>query len=175
MLKFDANLTMLFNEVTFPERFACAAKAGFKGVEFLFPYEWQKEALAEKLEKHGLEQVLFNLPAGNWAGGERGIACLPDRVGEFQDGVGKAIDYAKVLKCSRVNCITGITPKNSSADKVHQTLVNNLLFAATKLEKAGIRFLVEPINNVDFAGFHLARTKDALQLFKEVNHNNLWL
>lgn len=175
MLKFDANLTMLFNEVAFIERFSHAAKAGFKGVEFLFPYDFPKEALAEKLEKNKLEQVLFNLPAGNWAGGERGIACLPDRVGEFQEGVGKAIDYAKALKCPRVNCLVGMTPNNVPQEKVRQTLVGNLGFAADKLEKAGIRFIVEPINTIDMAGFYLAHTKDASQLIREVNHPNLWL
>ena len=94
MLKFSANLTMLFNEVEFLSRFERAAKAGFKGVEYMFPYEWKKEELAEKLDKYGLEQVLYNLPAGNWSTGERGIACLPQRVGEFQESVGLAIEYA---------------------------------------------------------------------------------
>ena len=95
MLKFNANLTMMFNEVDFPDRFERASGAGFKGIEFLFPYAWDKEKLAEKVGKYGLEMVLHNLPAGDWAGGERGIACLPDRVGEFQEGVGLAIKYAK--------------------------------------------------------------------------------
>lgn len=175
MLKFDANLTMLFNEVPFLERFAHAAKAGFKGIEFLFPYDFPKEVLVEKLAQNKLEQVLFNLPAGNWAGGERGIACLSDRAGEFQEGVGKAIDYARELKCKRVNCLLGFTPENMKPEKARKTLVDNLKFAADKLDKAGIRFLIEPLNNVDFARFYLTRTGDALQLFKEVDHNNLWL
>ncbi len=175
MLKFNANLTMMFNEVDFPDRFERASRAGFKGVEFLFPYAWDKEELAEKLEKYGLEMVLHNLPAGDWPAGERGIACLPDRVGEFQEGVGLAIKYAKVLRCPRLNCITGLTPKEVPAEKVRQTLVDNLRFAATALEKEGITFLVEALNNHDIPGFYLTHTQDVLQLIEEVNHPNLWL
>jgi len=175
MLRFSANLTILFNEVEFLSRFERASKAGFKGVEYLFPYEWEEEELMEELDKHGLEQVLHNLPAGNWSAGERGIACLPQRVGEFQEGVGLAIEYAKALKCPRLNCLVGITPKEVPAEKVHQTLVDNLQFAATALEKEGIRLLVEPLNDRDIPGFYLVHTRDALQLFEEVNHANLWL
>jgi len=175
MLKFSANLTMLFNEVEFLNRFEKAAKAGFKGVEYTFPYEWKKEELAEKLNKYGLKQVLHNLPAGNWSAGERGIACLPQRVGEFQEGVGLAIEYAKALKCPRLNCLVGLTPKEVPAEKIRQTLIDNLRFAATALEKEGIRFLVEPLNNQDIPGFYLVHARDALQLFEEVNHANLWL
>src|SRR4029078_2817008 len=105
MTKLCANLTLLYNEHPFIERFAAAAKAGFKGVEYLFPYEYQKEQLAEELTKHGLVQILHNLPAGDWAKGERGIACHPARVGEFQDGVGKAIEYAGALGCHETQCI----------------------------------------------------------------------
>jgi len=175
MLKFCANLTMMFNEVDFLGRFERASRAGFKGVEYLFPYEWEKQELAEKLDKHGLEQVLHNLPAGNWAAGERGIACLPQRVGEFQDGVGLAIEYAKALRCPRLNCLVGLTPDKVPAEKIRQTLVENLRFAANALEKEGIRLLVEPLNNQDIPGFYLVHTQDALQLLEEVNHANLWL
>lgn len=175
MPKFSANLTMMFNEVDFLERFEQASRAGFKGVEYLFPYEWGKEQLAEELAKHVLEQVLHNLPVGDWLAGERGIACLPERVGEFQDGVGLAIEYAKALRCSRLNCLVGLTPQGIPAEKVQQTLVDNLRFAATALEKEGIRLLVEPLNNQDIPGFYLVHTRDALQLLEEVNHANLWL
>jgi hydroxypyruvate isomerase len=175
MLKFSANLTMMFNEVGFLGRFERASKASFKGVEYLFPYEWEKQKLAEELDKHGLEQVLHNLPAGNWAAGERGIACLPQRVGEFQEGVGLAIEYAKALRCPRLNCLVGLTPDEVSAEKIRQTLVENLRFAATALEKEGIRLLVEPLNNQDIPGFYLVHTQDALQLLEEINHTNLWL
>jgi len=175
MLKFSANLTMLFNEVDFLSRFERAARAGFKGVEYSFPYEWEKERLTEELDKHGLEQVLHNLPPGNWSAGERGLACLPQRVGEFQQGVGLAIEYAKALRCPRLNCLVGITPKEVPAEKIRQTLVDNLKFAATALEKEGIRLLVEPLNDQDIPGFHLVHTRDALRLIEEINHANLWL
>jgi len=175
MLKFSANLTMMFNEVDFTDRFGRAAKAGFKGVEYLFPYGWSKEQLAHELGKHGLEQVLHNLPAGNWQSGERGIACLPGREGEFQEGVGLAIEYAKVLKCYHLNCLVGKAPQGIASGKVRQTLLNNLRFAAVALEKEKIRLLIEPLNNQDIPEFYLVHTQDALQLFKEIGHPNLWL
>ena len=175
MLKFCANLTMLFNEVDFLDRFERAASAGFKGVEYLFPYPWDKGQLAELLDKSALEQVLFNLPAGDWAAGERGLACLPDRIGEFQEGVGLAIEYAKAMRCSHLNCLVGNTPQGAPAEKVHQTLVDNLRFAASALEKENIRLLVEMLNSQDIPGFHLLHTRDTLQLLDEVNRPNLWL
>jgi hydroxypyruvate isomerase len=166
---------MLFGEVDFLERLERASRAGFKGVECQFPYDWGKEALVEKLDKYGLEFVLHNLPAGNFAAGERGIACLPERTGEFQVGVGLAIEYAKALGCSRLNCLVGLTPERVAADKVRRTLVDNLRFAATALEKEGITLLVEALNNRDVPGFYLTHTQEVLQLFEEVNHANLWL
>jgi hydroxypyruvate isomerase len=175
MVKLSANLTMLFNEAAFLDRFERAARAGFKYVEYLFPYEFGKDVLSEKLDRFGLTQVLFNLPAGNWAGGERGIACLPDRIGEFQEGVGRAIEYARALKCPRLNCLVGIPSRNTPAEKTRQTLVNNLRFAAAALEKENIRLITEPLNNTDMPGFYLVHTKDAVELIKEVNHANLRL
>jgi len=166
---------MLFNEFDFPDRFARAARAGFKAVECQFPYQWRKEELAEKLDKHGLEMVLYNMPAGDWGAGELGIACLPDRIGEFQEGVGLAIEYAKALRCPCLNCLAGIPPNEAPAEKVRQTLVDNLRFAAAALEKEGISLLVEALNNHEFPGFYLVYTRDVLQLFEEVNHSNLWL
>jgi hydroxypyruvate isomerase len=166
---------MLFSEVDFPDRFERAARAGFRGVECQFPYQWDKEALAEKLDKHGLEMVLHNLPAGDWNAGDRGIACLPERVGEFQEGVGLAIGYAKALRCPRLNCLAGLTPKDVPTEKVRQTLVNNLRFAAAALEKEGISLLVEALNTRDVPGFYLTNTGEALQLLAEVGHDNLWL
>ncbi len=175
MPKFSANLTWLFNEVNFLDRFERAAKAGFKGVEYLTPYQWKKEELAGKLTKYGLTQVLFNLPVGDWAAGERGIACIPNRVVEFQEGVGLAIEYAKALKCTQISCLAGILPKNVSAEKVRQTLVDNLRFAAAALQKEKIILLVEALNHQDTPGFYLVHTRDVLDLFKEVNHPNLHL
>jgi len=175
MPKFCANLTMLFNEVDFLDRFEKAAKAGFKGVEYLFPYAWKKEQLAEKLGAFGLSQALHNLPAGDWNKGERGIACLPGRETEFQEGVGKAIEYAKALKCPQVNCLAGLTPAGVPADKVRKTLVANLRFAAAALEKEGIRLLVEALNDKDVPGFYLVRTADVLALIQEVGHPNVYV
>jgi hydroxypyruvate isomerase len=175
MPKFAANLTMLFNEVDFLDRFAAAAKAGFRGIEYLFPYAWPKEALAERLAEYELSQVLHNLPAGDWSSGERGIACLPGRESEFQDGVGLAISYARALGCGQVNCLVGNTPAGAPADAVRKTLVDNLRFAARELEQAGIKLLVEPINAYDMPGFHLTRSDEALALFDEVGERNVWL
>ncbi|MBL8453096.1 MAG: TIM barrel protein, partial [Zoogloea sp.] len=116
MPRFAANLSMLFTELPFLERFGAAAAAGFKGVEYLFPYAFKKEDLAAELARHGLVQVLHNLPAGNWEGGERGIACHPDRVAEFRDGVGRAIEYATALGCTQINCLAGIAPAGVSPE-----------------------------------------------------------
>ncbi|MBM4448290.1 MAG: hydroxypyruvate isomerase [Chloroflexi bacterium] len=175
MPKFSANLSMLFTEVGFGDRFERAAKAGFKGVECQFPYELPKEDIAQKLDRYRLQMVLFNIPAGSWAAGERGLACLPGRESEFRAGVGKAIEYAKALKCPRINCLAGLTPKNAPANKVRQTLVSNLKFAADALQKAGITLVVEALNDKDVPGFYLTRTRDALKLFEEVKHPNLFL
>src|ERR1700681_1071401 len=135
MPKFDANLSMLFGEVDFLDRFKAAAKAGFTGVEFLFPYAYKKEQIVEKLQQNRLVQVLHNLPAGNWENGERGIACLPDRVHDFQDGVGKAIEYATALGCKQVNCLVGFAPEGISPLQLHDTVVSNVSFAAVELKK----------------------------------------
>ena len=142
MPKFCANLTMLFNEVDFPDRFERAARAGFEGVEYLFPYPYPPALLADRLDRHRLTQVLFNLPAGDWAQGERGIGCLPERVDEFRAGVGSAIEYARALGCERVNCLAGIAPAGVPADLLRQTFVDNLRFAAQELKNAGIRLLI---------------------------------
>ena len=175
MPKLAANLTMLYNEVDFLDRFDAAAKSGFKGVEYLFPYAYPQEALAEKLDKHGLKQVLHNLPAGDWAKGERGIACHPDRVGEFREGVARAIDYARTLRCPQVNCLAGIAPQGVAPDKVRATFVENLRYAAEQLKAAKIRLLIEPINTFDIPGFYLSRTSQALELIAEVGSDNLYV
>jgi hydroxypyruvate isomerase len=175
MPKFCANLTMLFNEHDFLDRFEAAARAGFKGVEYLFPYPYRKEELAERLGKNGLTQVLHNLPAGDWAAGERGIACIPGRQEEFQEGVGRAIEYAKALGCKQLNCLAGIPPKDATADKVRETFVGNLKFAAARLEEAGIRLLIEPCNTRDIPGFYLNRSRQALDIIREVGSSNLFL
>ena len=173
MPKFCANLTMLFNEVDFMDRFEAAAKAGFKGVEYLFPYDYDKDQLAEKLQAYGLTQALHNLPAGNWGAGERGIAILPDRVGEFQDGVGKAVEYATTLGCKQINCLAGLAPAGITPEKLHETFVSNIKFAAAELEKAGVKLIVEAINTNDMPGFFLNNTRQAVSIIEEVGSGNL--
>ncbi|TFH86053.1 hydroxypyruvate isomerase [Billgrantia azerbaijanica] len=175
MPKFAANLSMLFTEVDFLDRFEAAAKAGFKGVEYLFPYDFEATEIKRRLDDFGLTQVLFNLPAGDWSAGERGIACHPDRVEEFRAGVDRAIEYAKVLGNTQVNCLAGIQPEGVSDDQARQTLVENLRYAAGKLEAAGILLVAEPINTRDIPGFFLTRTEQALALFDEVGSGNLKL
>ena len=175
MPKFAVNLTMLFNELPFLDRFAAAKAAGFSGVEFLFPYDLEKAVLREKLDRYGLSQVLHNLPAGNWAAGERGIAVLPDRVAEFRAGVERAIDYAKALDCRQLNCLVGITPAGVEPERVHRVLVDNLRFAADALAKHNIRLLIEPINTRDIPGFFLSRTQQAQDIIAEVGSDNLFI
>jgi hydroxypyruvate isomerase len=175
MPKFAANLTMLFGEMPFLDRFAASKAAGFSAVEYLFPYEFEKAALREQLQQHGLTQVLHNLPAGNWAAGERGIAILPDRVDEFRDGVAQAIDYAKALDCRQVNCLVGIAPADADQLALNEVLVNNLRFAADALARQRIRLLIEPINTLDIPGFFLNGTRQAVQVISDVRSENLFI
>lgn len=175
MTQFAANLSMLFNEHAFTERFQAAAKEGFRGVEYLFPYAFDKGLLAELLEKNNLKQVLHNLPAGDWDAGERGIAILPERRGDFQDGVGTAIEYATALGCSQLNCLAGIRPEGLDEQAADDTLVDNLRFAADKLKAAGIKLLVEPINTFDIPGFHLSGTQRTLDLIDATGSDNIYL
>ena len=175
MPKFAANLTMLFNELPFMQRFEAAAKQGFTAVEYLFPYAFDKKELAAALRDNGLAQVLHNLPAGNWDGGERGIGCHPDRVGEFREGVARAIDYASALGCPQLNCLLGKMPEGVTPGDARKVVVDNLRFAAKELQGAGIRLLIEPINSFDIPGFYLTRTDQALSLIDEVASPNLLL
>ena len=175
MPKFAANLSMLFTELPFLDRFAAAGRAGFKGVEYIGPYDFPPEQIAELLHKNGLTQVLFNLPAGNWGAGERGIGCHPDRVTEFQEGVAKAIAYAKVLGNTQINCLAGILPKGVAPEKAEEAFVSNLRFAAAELKKAGLLLIAEPINTCDIPGFFLNRSAQALAIFDEVGSDNLKL
>ena len=173
MPKFAANLTMLFTELPFMQRFEAAAKAGFEAVEYLFPYPFEKKELAAALRANGLQQVLHNLPAGDWDKGERGIACHPDRTGEFREGIAMAIDYATALGCPQLNCLVGKVPAGVSTEAAHKTVVENLRLAAGELEAAGLRLLIEPINTFDIPGFFLTRTDQALALIDEVGSTNL--
>ena len=175
MPRLAANLSMMFNEVDFMDRFGAAAEEGFKGVEYLFPYDYDKDDLRAALDEHGLVQVLHNLPAGDWDAGERGIACHPDRVGEFREGVGRAIEYATTLGCDQVNCLAGVAPSKVSSETLRNTFVSNLAFAAGELERVGITLLIEAINTRDIPGFFLQTTSQALAIVEEVGSQNLKL
>lgn len=175
MPKFAANLTMLYNELPFLERFDAAAAAGFRGVEFLFPYAFPADEIAERLTRNRLALVLHNLPPGNWEAGERGIACHPNRVGEFQDGVGKAIAYAKILGAPQLNCLAGIVPQGVTRDAARATFVANLAFAAAKLKAEGIRLLIEPINTFDMPGFFLSGTRQAIDIIDAAGADNVFV
>ena len=175
MPKFAANLTMLFTEVAFLDRFERAAKAGFEAVEFLFPYTFDAADIKARLDAHKLTLVLHNLPAGEWDAGERGIACIPGREAEFHAGVASAIAYAKALGVTQLNCLVGKTPTGVDATQVRQTLVNNLKFAASELRQAGLRLLIEPINSFDIPGFYLNRTDQAFALLDEVGADNAFV
>lgn len=175
MPKFAANLTMLFNEVPFLDRFERAAKAGFTAVEFLFPYAFAAVDIKARLDAHKLTLVLHNLPAGDWDAGERGIACLPGREEEFRAGVGKAIGYAKALGVTQLNCLAGKVPAGVAEAQLRKTFVSNLKFAAADLKKVGFRLLIEPINTYDIPGFYLNRTAQAIELLDEVGADNAFV
>jgi hydroxypyruvate isomerase len=175
MPKFAANLTMLFNEVPFLERFALARQAGFAFVEYLFPYAHPADELKSQLQAHGLTQVLFNLPAGDWAGGDRGIGASPGREAEFRAGVPKAIAYARTLGVPRLNCLAGKRVAGRSDHEHRLVLVANARFAATALAEHGLELLLEPINHFDVPGFFLNRTDEAARLLDEIACPNVRL
>ena len=175
MPRFAANLTMLFNEVPFLDRFERAARAGFKAVEFLFPYAFSAADIKQRLDDNGLQLVLHNLPAGNWDGGERGIACHPDRTGEFRAGVARAVEYAQALGVGQLNCLAGKAPAGVSEGVLRETFVSNLGHAAGALKRAGLRLLIEPINSIDIPGFYLNRTTQALAILDEVGADNTFV
>lgn len=175
MPRFSANVSMLFTERPFLDRFDLAARAGFEAVEFLFPYDHPAEEVAKALKDSGLKLVLHNLPAGNWAAGERGIACHPDRVVEFCEGLNQALDYARVLGTPQINCLAGILSAGVDPLEARATLVSNLRHAAAMLGRQGVRLLLEPINTFDIPGFFVNRTQQALQLMDDVGSDNLYL
>jgi hydroxypyruvate isomerase len=175
MPRFAANLSMLFTEYPLVERFDRAAAIGFKFVEFLFPYGEDIPAIREALTRNGIELINFNLPPGDWANGERGIANDPRRVDEFRDGVARAIEIAATLGVPRINCLSGLTLADVSEADQWQTLRDNLAYAAEQTQSAGIRQLVEPINTYDIPGMFLNRPSRGFALLEEVGHPNLRL
>jgi hydroxypyruvate isomerase len=158
----------------FLDRFDAAARAGFKAVEYIGPYEHEAEMVAARLAKNGLSQALFNLPPGDWGRGERGIGVLPDRVDEFRRGVDTAIAYAGALGCGQVNCLAGIAPEGVEGAVLEETFVENLIYAADRLEAAGVKLLIEAINTRDIPGFFLGTSKQALAIIDRVGSKNLY-
>ncbi|HXX81042.1 MAG TPA: hydroxypyruvate isomerase [Thermodesulfovibrionales bacterium] len=175
MPRFAANLTMLFTEVPFMERFASAKDAGFSAIEYLFPYEFEAAELKAQLEQNNLTQVLFNLPAGKWEEGERGVATNPERVEEFRAGVTKAVEYALELGVDRLNCLAGKRIPGYDDDKQWSTLVGNVRYAAKVLQDKGLRLMVEPVNHFDIPGFFLTRSGQALKLIDDVGMPNVFV
>ncbi len=175
MLHFSANLSFLFLDRPFLDRFAAAAACGFKGVEFHFPYAFPADEVADAAKRAAVEVVLFNFPGGNWAAGERGIACLPERIAEFREGVAEAARYAEVLACPRVNCLAGRRPADADAATLRATLVDNLRFAADAFAPAERQVLMEPLNSRDTPDFFVDRTAPALAVLDAADRPNLGL
>ena len=174
-MNFAANLTMLFTEYNFLDRFEKAYKNNFKAVEYLFPYDYNPQELKNLLNEFNLKQALHNLPAGDWNNGERGIACHTDRTDEFREGIDKGIEYAKTLNCNQLNCLIGIPHDDISQKELKNTIISNLRYASDKLKNAGIILLIEAINTIDIPGFYLNTTKQAKEIINEVNSDNIFI
>ena len=175
MPKFAANLSMLFTHVPFLDRYALAREAGFDGVEFLFPYAYEAEVLAERLRRHQLQPVLFNLPCGDWEAGDRGMACDPRRQQEFRAGVLRALEYATALGVPRLHCMAGKLPAGLAPERAHATYLDNLRWAAAELAPHGVELLIEPINRYDIPGYFLNTSRQALDIIAESGCPNLFL
>ncbi len=173
MPKVAANLSFMFTEVDFLDRFAAAARAGFDGVEFHFPYAYDAAELSGRIREHGLTAVLHNLPPGDWEAGERGLACLPDRVEEFRESVALAAEYAQALGCERVNCLSGLRPDGVDEATLRETMVENLRFGARHLAEHGVTLLIEAINSRDVPGYYLGTSAQARALIEAVGSDNL--
>jgi hydroxypyruvate isomerase len=173
MPRFAANLSTLYPEHDFPDRFAAAAADGFEAVEYLFPYAYEATELRRRLDAHGLRQVLFNAPPGDWDAGERGIAALPGREAQVRDGVDRALEYAAALDCPRVHMMAGLVPPSADPAPYHATYLSNLAYAAEQAATVGVDILIEPINGRDMPGYFLHRQADAHTVVKEVGAPNL--
>jgi hydroxypyruvate isomerase len=175
MPRFAANISMLYTEVPFLDRFERAAADGFDAVEFLFPYAFDAADIKARLATHKLDLVLFNTPAGDWDSGERGLACNPARIDAFRSGIALALDYAKALGVPRLHCMAGTAPAGVAADVLRRTYVDNLRYAAAELKQAGLDALIEPINHYDIPGYYLNTTAQALSVIEEAGAANLLL
>jgi hydroxypyruvate isomerase len=175
MPKFAANLSFMFQDIGFLERFDAAAKAGFKAVEFLFPYDHPPETITERLARNGLTLALFNTVAGDWAGGERGLAALPGREEEFRDGVDTAIRYAKAAQCPLIHTMAGLWPEGHDKADGERVYIDNLRWAADRAASAGLTTVIEPINTRDIPGYFLNYTSQAMRVIEHVGRGNLKL
>ncbi|WP_354684058.1 2-oxo-tetronate isomerase [Cupriavidus necator] len=173
MPRFAANLSMMYNEHAFLDRFAAAAADGFRAVEYLFPYEHAATELRARLDANGLTQALFNAPPGDWAAGERGLAALPGREAEFRDAVGRALEYAGVIGNDRVHVMAGLVPADADRARHRAAYLENVAFAARAAAAQGITIVIEPINTRDMPGYFLNRQDDAQAICKEVGAANL--
>ncbi|MBI3374693.1 MAG: hydroxypyruvate isomerase [Betaproteobacteria bacterium] len=173
MPRLAANVSMLFAEAPFLERFAAAARAAFRYVEYQFPYEFDQDEVAARARQAGVEVVLHNLPAGDPARGDRGIACLPGREQEFREGVERGIEYARAAGCPRLNCLSGVAPPGMAREQLREIFVANLGYAAGRLRAAGIRLLIEPINPRTVPGFFLNTSRQAEEILQAVGSDNL--
>lgn len=173
MPRFAANLSFLYPELDFQDRFEAAARDGFEGVEFLFPYAWPAHEIAARLRANGLQQVLFNAPPGDWDGGERGLACLPGREAEFREGLQRALRYARELHCERIHVMAGLVPAGHTRDSVRATYIDNLRWAADQAAREGVRLMIEPINGRDMPGYFLNRQDHAHELLAEIGAPNV--
>ena len=173
MPRFAANLTMLYNEHAFLDRFAAAAADGFTAVEYLFPYAFEPQTLAQRLADNGLQQVLFNAPPGNWDGGERGLACVPGRQAEFREGFAKALVYAEALNCPRIHVMAGLAPLGIEHARLQATYEANIAWAAEQAAQAGRNVLIEPINTRDMPGYFLNRQDEAHRIVQAIGAPNL--
>ena len=175
MPKLAANLSLLFPQIDFLDRFATAARAGFRYVEYQLPYAWPAKSIAERVQAAGIEVVLHNVPAGDAAKGDRGIACLPGRTSEFREGVDRAIEYAKLVRCTRLNCLSGIVAQDAARARHFDTLVGNVTYAADRLKAAGIRLMIEPVNTRTVPGFFLTGSRQAIEVLDAAGSDNAWL
>ncbi len=175
MPRFAANLSMMFTELGFLDRFDAARKAGFEAVEYLFPYEWPAAELRRRLEANGLVQALFNMPPGDWAAGDRGIACLPGRQAEFRDSTRRALDYAAVLGNRIVHCMAGIVPPGLSPVTAGSIYAANLARAAEEAQSAGVKLVIEPINHRDMPGYFLNTQAQGAAIVEAIGRDRLGL
>lgn len=175
MPRFSANLSFLFADLPFEKRFEAAAAAGFGAVEYIGAYDLPMASVKSLLVDNGLEQVLFNMPLGDWEKGDRGLACRPGREDEFRDSVVQSLDYAAATDCKMIHCMSGVTGKGENAGELARLYCDNLLYAADLAEQAGVKILLEPINPIDMPGYLLNSIEQAAVILQQLDHSSLAL